>query len=167
MPVKKTPPFSSRGIRDKMTSMKLWVEYVLILLAAAAVVTAAVSYRIRRNKEANRSLSLNSTLQKLINQNQYEYYLIDVRSEAEYRKGHIPTAINVPYGQLGSFLPTDNLFINMVVYGRSPLQSARAASLLSDAGYFNVTSFGPIFKWRGPVSRGSVSASEKVQEKQG
>ncbi|MDC7234883.1 MAG: rhodanese-like domain-containing protein [Spirochaetales bacterium] len=141
--------------------MNSWLQYLILFLAAFSLIILAVIFRVRRNREQQKNLTLNSTLQKLINQDQYEYYLIDVRSEAEYRKGHIPTAINVPYGNLGSFLPTDKLFTNMVVYGRSPIQSSRAAAILSDAGYFNVTSFGPIFKWRGPVSRGLNSGDGK------
>lgn len=141
-----------------------WLQYLLIILCIIVLVVFTTVYRLRRNREQQKNLSLNSTLQKLINQEQYEYYLIDVRSEAEYLKGHIPTAINIPYGQLNSFLPTDKLFTNMVVYGRSPLQSSRAAAIMSDAGYFNVTSFGPIFKWRGPVSRGKSSKKDKKTE---
>ncbi len=129
------------------------LKYVIIIIAVGVVALLVPFYRIRRNRDKRNNLSLNSSLQVLISQDQYEYFLIDVRSKAEFQKGHIPTAINVPYGQLSSFLPTDNLFINMVVYGRSPLQSGRAAAILSDSGYFNVTSFGPVFKWRGPVSR--------------
>jgi rhodanese-related sulfurtransferase len=142
-----------------------WIQYIIIIIAVGALAFAASVYRIRRNREKQKNLSLNSTLQVLINQDQYEYFLIDVRSEAEYKKGHIPTAINVPYGHLGSFLPTDNLFTNMVVYGRSPLQSSRAAAILSDSGYFNVTSFGPVFKWRGPVTRESKDNKPSTKEK--
>lgn len=141
-----------------------WLQYLFIILVIIVLVILSAVYRMRRNRERQKNLSLNSTLQKLISQEQYEYYLIDVRSETEYRKGHIPTAINVPYGQLNSFLPTDKLFTNMVVYGRSPMQSNRAAAILSDAGYFNVTSFGPIFKWRGPVSRGKSGKKDRKSE---
>ena len=124
--------------------------------------TGAVFYlRIRKKREHKSNLRLNQTLQQLISQDQYEYYLVDVRSEGEFRKGHIPTAINVPYGELSSFLPTDDLFANIVVYGRSPLQSSRAANILSDAGYFNVTSFGPVFRWRAPVARGNDAGEDK------
>lgn len=144
-----------------------WLMYLLIFLGITAFIVLIAFVRLRRNREQQKNFSLNGTLQQLITQEQYEYYLIDVRSEAEYRKGHIPTAINVPYGRLGSFLPTDNLFINMVVYGRSPLQSSRAAAILGDAGYFNVTNFGPIFKWRGAVSRGADEGSGRGDESSG
>ncbi|OQY32387.1 MAG: hypothetical protein B6241_11190 [Spirochaetaceae bacterium 4572_59] len=116
-------------------------------------ITYYLRKRINKRREIRNDLSLNSNLMKLIEQDQYEYYLLDVRSENEYRKGHIPTAINVPYGRLSAYLPSENLFSNMVVYGRSPLQSSRASSILSDSGYFNVTNFGPFFKWRGAVNR--------------
>lgn len=133
-------------------------------MAAVLVICAAVAlffFRIRKKREYKTNLRLNQTLQQLISQDQYEYYLVDVRSEGEFRKGHIPTAVNVPYGELNSYLPTDDLFANIVVYGRSPLQSSRAAGILSDAGYFNVTSFGPVFRWRGPVSRGNDTGEDQ------
>ena len=122
-------------------------------IGLVAGMTYYLKKRIGKIRENRHDLSLNENLKELINQDQYEYYLVDVRSENEYRKGHIPTAVNVPYGHLSSYLPSDNLFSNMVVYGRSPLQSSRAASILEDSGYFNVTSFGPFFRWRGPVAR--------------
>ena len=120
--------------------------------------------RFRKNRGQQRDLSQSRNLQQLIEQDQYEYYLIDVRSEGEFKKGHIPTAINVPFGRLSSFLPTDILFTSMIVYGRSPGQSARAAEILSDAGYFNVTSFGPFFKWRGPLSQGMENQDKKSKK---
>ncbi len=130
---------------------------VLTAAVAGVVLLAGITYFLRkriniRRKKRN-DLSLNENLQKLISQDQFEYYLIDVRSENEYRKGHIPTAVNVPYGSLNTYLPSDNLFSNMIVYGRSPLQSARAAAVLENSGYFNVTNFGPFFSWRGDVTR--------------
>jgi len=114
-----------------------------------------------RRRERNKDLTLNSNLQQLISQDQYEYFLIDVRSDNEYRKGHIPTSVHVPYGRLGSYLPSDNLFSNIIVYGRSHLQSSRAASILEDSGYFNVTGFGPFFRWKGPVSRVSLKSEQQ------
>ena len=137
-----------------------------VIAAAGAGISllAGLTYYLRkkidRRREERNDLSLQKNLRKLISQDQYEYYLIDVRSENEFRKGHIPTAVNVPYGQLNSYLPSDNLFSNMVVYGRSPLQASRAASILEDAGYFNVTNFGPFFRWRGEVARAEAKSRE-------
>ncbi len=132
------------------------------MLVAAFLVLGLLLHRRRRLGTRRKNLGLNRSLQDLIGQDQFEYYLVDVRSEGEFRKGHIPTAVNVPFGKLNTFLPTDNLFINIVVYGRSLRQSAKAAAILGDSGYFNVTSFGPMFKWRGPVSRGA--GEEKTSE---
>ena len=130
---------------------------VFAAAAAGIILLAGITYylkkRINIRRKKRNDLSLNENLNKLITQDQFEYYLIDVRSENEYRKGHIPTAINVPYGNLNTYLPSDNLFSNMIVYGRSPLQSSRAAGILENSGYFNVTNFGPFFSWRGEVTR--------------
>ncbi len=139
-----------------------------VIAAAGAGISLVAGFtyyfrkKINRRREEKNDLTLHSNLEKLIVQDQYEYFLIDVRSENEYSKGHIPTAVNVPYGQLGSYLPTDKLFCNMIVYGRSPLQSARAAAILEDSGYFNVTSFGPFFRWRGQVERSEERKKQTV-----
>ena len=139
-----------------------------VIAAAGAGISllAGFTYYFRkksnRRREEKNDLTLHRNLERLIDQDQYEYYLIDVRSENEYRKGHIPTAVNVPYGELGSFLPTDKLFCNIVVYGRSPLQSNRASAILEETGYFNVTSFGPFFRWRGKVARPESKSRESA-----
>jgi rhodanese-related sulfurtransferase len=141
---------------------------ILAATGAGIGLLAGIAYYLkkhfRNHGKMKNDYTVNDNLKKLITQEQYEYYLIDVRSENEFRKGHIPTAVNVPYGQLNSYLPSDNLFSNMIVYGRSPLQSSRAASILENSGYFNVTSFGPFFRWRGEVDRSSGRKAE-VQKK--
>lgn len=73
--------------------------------------------------------------------------LLDVRTPAEYREGHVPHALNLPVQELPARLhevgPTHR---PIVVYCRSGGRSAQAASLLTRAGY-KVRDIGPMTAW--------------------
>jgi len=62
--------------------------------------------------------------------------LLDVRSEAEYARGHLPGALNIPVQELAErTAEVGKAGREVVVYCRSGMRSARAARLLSDAGF--------------------------------
>jgi phage shock protein E len=73
--------------------------------------------------------------------------LLDVRTSAEYREGHVPNALNVPVQELpqrlGEVGPTTR---PVVVYCRSGGRSAMACQLLRSAGY-EVKDLGPMSAW--------------------
>jgi rhodanese-related sulfurtransferase len=74
--------------------------------------------------------------------------LLDVRTADEYASHHIKGAKNIPVQSLPTRmneLPTKSKSI--VVYCQSGMRSARAASLLSNAGY-QVTDLGGIGNWQ-------------------
>jgi rhodanese-related sulfurtransferase len=67
--------------------------------------------------------------------------LIDVRSKEEYKKGHIPEAVNIPYNEIESFKFPKNK--ELIVYCRGPmcLLSVNALNFLQSRE-MNVTRFG-------------------------
>lgn len=73
--------------------------------------------------------------------------ILDVRTAAEYREGHVPQALNLPVQELPARLhevgPTER---PIVVYCRSGGRSAQAAQLLTRAGY-QVRDIGPMTAW--------------------
>lgn len=73
--------------------------------------------------------------------------LLDVRTPAEFREGHVPHALNVPVQELPMRLneigPTSR---PVVVYCRSGGRSAQATQLLTRAGY-TVRDIGPMHAW--------------------
>lgn len=81
-----------------------------------------------------------------------EFLLIDVRTPAEYQAGHIPGAVLNPVAEIGTRLPEVAKDFPLVVYCRSGNRSAQAAGILKQAGYTNVTDFGGINRWRGPLA---------------
>jgi rhodanese-related sulfurtransferase len=73
--------------------------------------------------------------------------LIDVRSPAEYKSGHLPKAINLPLNELDTYVPRlaqskDEI---VLVHCKSGLRSELAAQRLKRQGYakaFNLGSYG-------------------------
>lgn len=77
------------------------------------------------------------------------YVILDVRTDWEYRSGHIEGAINIPNEEIGheeiKTLPNKNQVI--LVYCRSGHRSKQAASKLAVLGYKNIYEFGGVVTW--------------------
>lgn len=82
-----------------------------------------------------------------------DYIILDVRTEEEYKEGHIPNAICVPNETIGESaideLPDKEQII--LVYCRSGNRSKLAAAKLAAQGYTNIYEFGGILDWQGTV----------------
>jgi len=80
--------------------------------------------------------------------------LIDVRSPAEYARGHIPKARLIPLGELesrGEELKKDR---DIILYCQSSSRSRHGARILAKLGYENVFSMsGGIVRWPYGVKR--------------
>lgn len=95
-----------------------------------------------------------------INQGLEEYdrtpdaVLLDVRTEQEFREGHIPGSKNVPLQRIDSVAAfADNRDVPLYVYCHSGARSRQAAMLLSQMGYRSVKNLGGITAYRGKVER--------------
>jgi len=77
------------------------------------------------------------------------YILVDVRTESEYKGGHIKNAKLIPNTEIAdkaaTELPDKNALI--IVYCRSGARSAGAANALVKMGYTNVYDLGGIMNW--------------------
>ena len=75
--------------------------------------------------------------------------VLDVRTEAEYKGGHIKGAVLLPLDRLEaeaeSVLPDKNAEI--LIYCRSGKRSAEAGEIMSALGYKNIADFGGILLW--------------------
>jgi len=78
-----------------------------------------------------------------------EYILLDVRTDDEYKQGHIEGAVLIPDYEIGNRaateLPDKNAVI--LIYCRSGRRSANAVGELIVMGYTNVYDFGGINDW--------------------
>lgn len=79
-------------------------------------------------------------LQQLINSNDVNYVLLDVRSEQEYQDSHIPTAINLSHNLVADNIASlaqhkDKI---VIVYCRSGRRAGIAEAILRDNGFTNL-----------------------------
>ena len=84
-----------------------------------------------------------------------DYILLDVRTEEEYAKGHIPGAICISSDEIkakaNELLPDKEQMI--YVYCRSGNRSKKAAQTLCSMGYTNITEIGGIIDWTGETEK--------------
>ena len=90
-------------------------------------------------------------LQKLITEKNEDYILVDVRTKEEYESGYIPTAVNIPYREIGENLPTEDRSAKIILYCRSGRRSGIAKDTLDQMGFSNVIDFGGITRWEGEL----------------
>lgn len=87
-----------------------------------------------------------------------DYILLDVRTQEEYDKKHIPNAILLPIDEIRkgnvSVLPDKKQKI--LVYCWTGRRSADASALLAKLGYSNVINFGGIVDWSGELEGSEV-----------
>ena len=77
------------------------------------------------------------------------YTLVDVRTEDEFKAGHIAGAKLIPDTEIKDRAATDlpDKNARILVYCRSGVRSAGAARTLIDLGYTNVYDMGGIINW--------------------
>lgn len=76
--------------------------------------------------------------------------LVDVRTPEEFGSGHVDGALNVPVGELEAKLATfpAKKNQNVLVYCRSGRRSAKAAMILTKAGFTKVYGLGGMSNWK-------------------
>ena len=78
--------------------------------------------------------------------------VVDVREEAEYIFGHIPTSISIPLGDLESRLSGLDKSKKIYVICHTGNRSEMAASKLAENGFTNVINVVPgMSNWNGPI----------------
>ena len=81
--------------------------------------------------------------------------LLDVRTEQEYRQGHIPGSRNVPLHSIEDILAlTHSKHVPLFVYCYSGVRSRRAVQELHHLGYTDVRNLGGMSAYRGQVAYG-------------
>lgn len=81
--------------------------------------------------------------------------LVDVRTEEEYREGHIPGSLLVELTRAYTILDVvRDHDTPLYVYCRSGRRSEQASILFRRLGYKNVRNIGGILSWDGPIVSG-------------
>jgi rhodanese-related sulfurtransferase len=128
-------------------------EFVLnnLILFAALVVVLVMLIKAELDHQANKGLMLSATAAiRLINNND-DILIIDTRSVAEYKAGHISNSKNVPQKDLLSELEkySDHKNKPVLVYCNSGSSATRAIRMLKNAGFVKVNNLeGGIAAWK-------------------
>ncbi|SEN08010.1 rhodanese-like domain-containing protein [Lihuaxuella thermophila] len=84
------------------------------------------------------------------------YVLVDVRTDEEYRDGHIPNALHIPHDQMETRYQELERFKEqkILLICRSGRRSVMAAHVLADAGFQHLYNLkGGMLEWTGPVEK--------------
>lgn len=115
----------------------------ILLLLPAACSTGSV------NTE-NRSLYPYLEAEKLLELTQNpnpEIRIIDVRTAEAFAKGHIPTAVNIPSGEIMKHLNEIKKSQYLIFYCESGGQAHRVMEQLKDKGYTRMLNWGAYSRW--------------------
>lgn len=83
-------------------------------------------------------------------QNRSNYLIVDVRTPAEYRKGHLKDAINISYfgGEYGKYVDTLDKKKPVFIYCETQHRSPLAAKIMRKKGFSEVIDLtGGFIKW--------------------
>lgn len=131
-------------------------KIILIIIILTIIIIGVVCImnkkeKIIENEMIIKHVSMNDIVQ-IMEENE-NYIILDVRTQAEYNQGHIPNAICIPNETIDenvvNKLPDKNQMI--LVYCRSGNRSKQAAEKLKKLGYTNLIEFGGIIDWKGEI----------------
>lgn len=127
-----------------------WFGIFIFAMAAMAACTGYDTFPKGESKGIESYESLKALIDSGATVGDGEYRLVDVRPARKYEKGHIPTAINIPNGDVAETkvdLPKDK---KIIVYcetgGRA---QAAAKNKLAPAGYTQIYNWGGFGNWKG------------------
>ncbi len=118
--------------------------FYAIVIVALALYFAYIKGWIFANFE---SISPKATAALL--QSEKTIAILDVRTQEEYKGGHIPGALQIPVGELEASLSKLQNLQNkkIIVYCRSGMRSVKASRILSENGWMPINLSGGFTAW--------------------
>lgn len=89
-------------------------------------------------------------LRAMIERKDPRFAIVDVRSQAEYEAGHIPTAVNIPGGVVAGIANPPAKDKYLVIYCHGGMKAPAACDKLQTEGYKHVFVWGGIVNWPYP-----------------
>ena len=92
--------------------------------------------------------------------------ILDVRTQDEYEKKHIPNALLVPIDDLkaGDFSKLPDKDATILVYCWTGRRAEDAAKILADKGYKNVSDFGGLVDWTGAAEGTEMQTYKHISQ---
>jgi len=122
-----------------------------LILFAALIGVLVMLVKAELDHQANKGLVVSpATAIRLMN-NEDDALIIDIRAEADYKKGHIKGAKNIPLADMTAGLDKYTTYKNksVLIYCNSGNSATRAIKLLKAAGFDKVNNLeGGIAAWK-------------------
>ncbi|HEY8443466.1 MAG TPA: rhodanese-like domain-containing protein [Clostridia bacterium] len=82
-------------------------------------------------------------------------YLIDLRSQSEYKEAHLPNSINVPFLKISEWVKKNikNSNARFFLYCQNGARSVHAAATLRKMGYTNIVDLGGLNAFKGILEK--------------
>lgn len=130
----------------------MYVIFIIIVIAILGIILILQQQEKNIKRESKlQYVSMDDIVQ--IMKEEENYIILDVRTVAEYKEGHIPNAICIPNETIGN--DTVNQLADkeqlILIYCRSGNRSKQAAEKLKALGYMNLIEFGGITDWKGEI----------------
>lgn len=128
-------------------------EFVLnnLLLFAALFVVLALLIKAELDHQANKGLYLSPTRATRLMNNESDALVLDIRTAAEFKSGHIKGAKNVPLADFATSIDdlSDDKNKAVLIYCNTGNSATRALKLLKKAGYEKINNLeGGIAAWK-------------------
>jgi len=120
-------------------------NFFLILLFLIIIACSSAS-SVKKNASVSSKITP-EFLKKVMDEKDKNYFLIDVRTPVEYKEGHIPSSLLIPYDEIEKHtaeIPKEKVII---LYCHSGRRSGIALSKLKNLGYEKLINFGGITNW--------------------
>jgi len=119
--------------------------FLLSLVSLMAVTTVSLAVDTFP-KGLGKELMDPAKLKAVIDSGDPKYVVVDIRTESEYERGHIPSAICIPYGRASDVKNPPDKKNYIIVYCNTGVRSQHAAEQMLDDGYRYVLDWGGIWK---------------------
>ena len=126
---------------------KYW--YVIFIVLMMAIILF-ISYNTSNAGESYKKIT---TKEAEVLMKEKDTVIIDVRTETEYKDGHIENAINIPQENMNKDTVKIAKDKKVIVYCRTGARSRVAATILVDLGYKNVYDLGGLNNWTGQLTK--------------
>jgi len=119
---------------------KLFIILMISILAVSTVSHAQDTLPSELGKELQNS----EKLRAVIESGDPRFIIVDVRSEYQYKSGHIPSAINIPSGVTSNMENPPQKDKYIIIYCNTGVDSQFAAEKMLEDGYKYVLDWGGI-----------------------
>jgi rhodanese-related sulfurtransferase len=122
-----------------------------LILFAALIGVLVMLVKAELDHQANKGLVVSPAAAIRLMNNEDDALIIDIRAEADYKKGHIKGAKNIPLTNMTAGLDKYTTYKNksVLIYCNSGNSATRAIKLLKAAGFDKVNNLdGGIAAWK-------------------